>query len=93
MDQYVEVTCIVDGALDETILVSDGTIFECEYGDSNDYVGRSFIEWLDDLQNAEVYVLLHDHNYDGEECACAQYETDHRPMWTFGSDSEDDDNG
>lgn len=86
MAVFSEVTVLVDGAVDECAVFFDYAL------------EAAFIE--DVKEEAEghgyptkIHVLYHDfHDFD-VECECAQYETDHRPVWDSeldGFDNEED---
>lgn len=74
---YIEATVIVDGAEEEF------TIFE------NGYDTTDFDDWLDEVKSdfaesdseASVYIIEHQHPMNNE-CACVQYLSDHKPLWS-----------
>ncbi len=90
-EQYDEYTVVWDGTLESIVLVSDGEVFEVEYG--TETYPQSVDGWLAAIERGasesqtpvEVYVLSHGHSPDSDgECVCAQYLTDHHPDYTFG---------
>lgn len=72
---YVEVSYIVDGALEESVEIHDDLILR-------EYLRDLADDAADHGYPAEVYVLQHDHE-PGIECECVQYVQDHRPVHTF----------
>jgi hypothetical protein len=71
---YAEVTVIINGAIESEEVITDSAIL-------SDYISQVKSEALDDDITMEVYVLYHEH-VPMEECMCAQYVTDHHPVWT-----------
>lgn len=74
---YVEVSVVVDGALEETETFRDESLML-------DYVRTVQDEANGHGYRTEVYVLEHDH--EPADCSCVQYVQDHRPRWTFNGD-------
>jgi len=73
---YVEATVIVEGALDETRVFGEGD------AEKLDDFEAEVEEAAKDGLATELYVLRHDHEpltEGDEDCACAQYLTDHLP--------------
>lgn len=76
---YREVWVVVDGMTDsEDTLHPDSDLL------SEIVTGAEICAQTTGLP-VEVYTLYHDHDDNGDECACAQYLTDHAPDYTFGS--------
>lgn len=76
MNEFWDVSVIVEGALDasETFESSDGM---------EDYIARQEQAAKKDGLWTEVFVQYHGHPMAEEECACAQYETDHHPDYEW----------
>lgn len=76
IEGYVEAYVLIDGALEENETFGFGH-------------GRELDEWvkatkwraMNDPRHTEIFLLNHDHSPDFEDCACAQYLTDHHPFW------------
>lgn len=79
MTMYAEVTVIVDGALDQEHTFDDYQVMQ-EYID----ILRDLS--MDDGQATEVYIQYHDHGISDDECMCAQYETDHKPAYSWNAE-------
>ena len=77
---YVDVSVIIDGALEEDERFHDEALLL-------DYVRTIQDEQAGHGYPAEVYVLEHEHEEPNgdDECACAQYLQDHRPSYTFAT--------
>jgi hypothetical protein len=73
---YAEVMVVVDGAMEEAEEFSDDTLMM-------DYIRGIEEEQRDHGYPVEVFVLEHEHEPTGDECACAQYAQDHRPRYSF----------
>lgn len=86
MTGYTEVTVIVDGALEESENFGGG---KAEAARFDAFLARVEAEAEADGLLTEVYTLDHPHAEDAEECACAQYATDHHPAWTFNAEAAD----
>lgn len=79
---YAEVTVIVDGVQE-----SFDTFYDYNYLNL----------WLDEIREdalghgypTEVYVMYHEHAATEEECACAQYITDHHPAYSYNTGEDD----
>lgn len=63
---------LVEGAQDETFRVPLHSEAEAE---------RLIIQLYSDVEGAELYRIDHPH-VPGRDCECAQFATDHRPVWT-----------
>ncbi len=81
---YAEVAVVVDGAQESFDLFHDETHMA-------DHIGQVEADAAGDGYKTEVYVLYHDHDDlgEGEECACAQYLTDHHPTHVFNAGDDD----
>jgi len=77
---YWDVTVVVAGAVDEDRTFGDSDREMVERGAFLAEVKRA-AESLGD-ETVEVYELFHDHPMSVEDCACAQYLTDHHPSYT-----------
>lgn len=91
-DGYDEVTIVVDGALDETRIYSFGGSvsrdqLQEQSGDFDALLAELETAAEHDELEIEVYVLTHGHPIDTDDCACAQYATDHHPNYIFGRKS------
>jgi hypothetical protein len=78
---FAEVTVVVDGAL------------EAEERFRDEIAMRQFIMDIEsdaegDGVRTEVFVLYHGHDLDVDDCACIQYELDHRPKYIFNGDGD-----
>ena len=79
VDQFIEGTLIVEGALEETQLFSEES---------------ELTNWITELQSEhkrvhaetewQVFVLRHQHS-PYQECECQQYETSHKPHAVIGA--------
>jgi hypothetical protein len=73
---YVEGWVIADGA------VSDSQTFKYSEGKQlDDWLRNKKMEAMSNTARVEIFLLSHDHPTDVEDCACAQYLTDHHPFW------------
>lgn len=93
--EHYEYWLSVDGAYEADIVVDcDGQVIASNDPGSSPTTLDEWLESLDaDHQNFDgnlhyaVYRISHgDHEY-GEECECAQYETDHSPIREWGQAS------
>lgn len=81
MSGYTEVTIICDGALEssESFKGFDTAELEAylekEKNEALEAAGLTGIE-------TEIYVMEHEHDESEEDCSCAQYLSDHHPIWT-----------
>ena len=73
---YVDVTAIVEGALEDQDIFFDYAILGAWLSEWEAEAGADGIL-------VEIYVLWHEHENDGEECICAQYEASTQPTHTF----------
>ena len=73
---YADVSVVVDGALEESASFYDYAVLDA-------FIQTIREEAEGDGYRTEVYVLLHDHSPDVEECACSQYVQDHNPEYVF----------
>jgi hypothetical protein len=71
---YAEVTVIVDGAVEQEETFHDYLLMD-------EFINGIREEARGDGYPTEIRVLEHGHADDGEECACAQYKTDHHPRY------------
>lgn len=75
-DEYLEIWTVVDDARGE----------EAQIGDGDGELTEEFMEDArkasEDGSTVQVFSIYHQHPPAGD-CACAQYETDHRPKVTF----------
>jgi hypothetical protein len=80
---YYEYTSVVAGAVNENKTFDTWEEVENE-------VEAERAAFIEDGEETEIYILLHEHDYleDDDECACAQYETDHNPDYRFKKDEE-----
>jgi len=82
---FTEVTIIVDGAVesDETFKGFDTTELEV-------YLERQKTEALEAFGltgiETEIYTMEHEHDESEDDCSCAQYLTDHHPIWSTSND-------
>lgn len=74
--EYWEVSVIIAGALDQTEEFTDRE-------DVEEFLTNLRACALAEDFTAEVYVQYHGHAPTVSECACAQYETDHKPDHIF----------
>ena len=70
---YADVTVVVDGAEEQHETFTDYLLLD------------QFIDGIredaeSDGYHTEVFVLWHEHEMSADECACAQYVTDHHPQ-------------
>lgn len=79
---YTEFTVIVDGALDEELML--------EWADEDyDVKQSSLLDGCEqsvragDCTEVDVFIIEHAHEMSDEECACVQYLTDHAPTFRF----------
>lgn len=72
---YIEITVLVDGAETE---VEQFTTVSAE---ERFCLGIQAEAMVNDLP-VSIYRQYHGHAPEAEECACAQYATDHHPFWT-----------
>lgn len=70
---YTEVTVVVDGALDKEETFRNPTGAQA-------YIEAIIAESKLDKVPTQIFKLDHDHA-EGEECECAQYVTDHKPIY------------
>lgn len=78
---YADISVVCDGALDESVTFTDETVL-------SEYLEKLAEEARGDGVTLEVYRSDHEHEDDGSECCCVQYETDHHPYRVFGPDRE-----
>lgn len=80
---FVDVTVIVDGAVDETATIFDSALLDLFHNEvSEDAKAHGY--------HTEVYELWHDHplfDDDGEaiDCECIQFETHHHPIKEYNA--------
>jgi hypothetical protein len=72
---YVDVSVIVDGALDEEVTFHDEILLQ-------QYLADVEADANGDGYHTEVYVVWHDHA-DGVECECIQYLSDYAPAHSY----------
>jgi hypothetical protein len=72
---HADVTVVVDGAVENDRMFTDYALME-------DFIAEIAAEAHDHGYLTEVYVMYHDHEV-GIDCECAQFVTDHHPLYTF----------
>lgn len=86
----IELWVEVEGSFDASVWVDDSDVVVSS-NDPSFSPGRTVAEWLKSLRDdavavgvtVRVYRISHGHDPYLPDCECAQYETDHRPVWTF----------
>ena len=76
---YAQVTVVVDGALEAEETFHD-------YALMDEYIKGVEQDALGDGCPTEVYILEHEHADDVEDCACAQFVTDHHPAYSWNTE-------
>lgn len=77
---YATVDVIVDGALEDTETFTDYLLM-------NEFIDGVRVDAESDGYETEVFIQYHEHDMDIDDCACAQYETDHSPAFVFNAQS------
>jgi hypothetical protein len=96
--EYDEVSVVVDGVLEQVVCFdASQRVIASDYG-MTQADGTQWTDFLDGIEATasqsglryEVFILSHGHPMDigDEECACAQYVTDHNPNYVFNDDDD-----